>query len=159
MIPALYRKRLIPNECTPLKNDKILYMDDNILVTSWNTLKPRKDFHHGYSCVFFNEGIKISRFLREDNSLYHWYCDIITHEWSSDKKDLVIVDLLADVTVDADGRVNVLDIDELCEAKEKGFISDDQFFTSVKQLGNLISIIQHGRFSEYTDILMRHIQD
>ena len=48
--PVLYRKRLIPEECIPLKDDIILYMDDEVIVTKWNTLKPRKDFHHGYSC-------------------------------------------------------------------------------------------------------------
>ena len=37
----IYRKRLIPNECIPLKNDIILHADDLLLITKWNTLKPR----------------------------------------------------------------------------------------------------------------------
>ena len=55
--------------------------------------------------------------------------------------------------------MNVLDIDELCEAKEKSYINDIQFFKSVKQLGDLITVIQQGKFSEYTDILMRYVDE
>ena len=48
--PILYRKRLIPDECVLLKDDVILYRDDQMIVTGWHTLKPRKDLHHGCSC-------------------------------------------------------------------------------------------------------------
>lgn len=156
--PVLFRKRLIPNECIKLKDDTILYMDDSIIVTSWNTLKPRKDFHHGYSCYFLKEGYKVSQFLREDNSLVYWYCDIVSYLWDKAEKSLTIVDLLADVTVDPNGKMNVLDIDELCEAKEKLLINEEQFFTSVKQLGTLIKLIQDGNFQTLTDQLFEHIK-
>ena len=49
--------------------------------------------------------------------------------------------------------MNVLDIDELCEAREKKLIDDDRFFLSVKQLGTLITTIQAGNFHKYTDVL------
>ncbi|MBP9996010.1 MAG: DUF402 domain-containing protein [Lachnospiraceae bacterium] len=156
MYPELFRKRLIPNECVSLKDDEILYMDDTIMVTRWTTLKPRNDFHHGYSCYFFKDGIKVSRFLKEDGSLYYWYCDIVTYSRNEERGTLTIIDLLADVTVDANGRMNVLDIDELCEAKEKNMINETQFFQSVKQLGDLITTIQRGDFNKYTDILMKY---
>lgn len=155
--PVLYRKRLIPEECVLLKDDVILYMDDNIIVTKWVTLKPRKDFHHGYSCYFLKEGYKVSRFLREDDSLVYWYCDIVTYLCDKAENALTIVDLLADVTVDPDGKMNVLDLDELCEAKEKNLITEDQFYISVKQLGNLIKLIQDNKFNTLTDVLMNHI--
>ncbi len=159
MYPELFRKRLIPNECVALKDDEILYMDDNIMVTKWTTLKPRKDFHHGYSCYFFEDGIKVSQFLKEDGSLYYWYCDIVTYSWNEALNTLTIIDLLADVTVDSNGHMNVLDIDELCEAREKDYITEEQFFMSVKQLGSLITTIQQGVFSKYTDVLLEHIND
>lgn len=155
--PVLFRKRLIPDECIKLKDDTILYMDDNIIVTSWKTLKPRKDFHHGYSCYFLKEGYKVSQFLKEDGSLVYWYCDIVTYLWDRPQNTLTVVDLLADVTVDPDGKMNVLDIDELCEAKEKLLISENQFFISVKQLGALIKLIQDNNFSTLTDQLFAHI--
>jgi len=156
--PVLYRKRLIPEECVQLKDDVILYMDEDIIVTKWVTLKPRKDFHHGYSCYFQKEGYKVSRFLREDDSLVYWYCDIVTFLSDKTQNTLTVVDLLADVTVDPDGKMNVLDLDELCEAKEKMLINEEQFFISVKQLGNLIKLIQDGKFETLTDVLMKHIE-
>ncbi|MCR5799035.1 MAG: DUF402 domain-containing protein [Lachnospiraceae bacterium] len=155
--PVLYRKRLIPEECVPLKDDEILYMDDDIIVTKWVTLKPRKDFHHGFSCYFLKEGYKVSRFLREDDTLVYWYCDIVTYLWDRAVNSLTVVDLLADVIVKPDGKMNVIDIDELCEAKEKLLINDQQFFISVKQLGALIKLIQDGNFNILTDKLFEHI--
>ena len=103
--PVLYRKRLIPEECIPLKDDIILYMDDEIIVTKWNTLKPRKDFHHGYSCYFLKEGYKVSKFLAEDDSLVYFYCDIVTYLWDRAQNTLTVVDLLADVIVKPDGKI------------------------------------------------------
>lgn len=154
----IYRKRLIPNECIPLKNDIILYGDDSILITKWNTLKPRSDFHHGYSCYYLKEGCKVSRFYKEDGSLLYWYCDIITHTVENEN-DLIIIDLLADVIVYPDGFVQVLDLDELCEAKEKGLITVDEFFLSIKQLGSLLDKIYSGHLEQFASSLLEKIQN
>lgn len=156
--PTLYRKRLIPFECVKLKDDNILYLDDQILVTSWKTLKPRKDFHHGYSCYYFNDGIKISKFYREDGSLLYWYCDIVTFQFDESGKSLTITDLLADVIIRPDQSVQVLDIDELCEAKEKSLIDDKLFFKSVKCLGILLKKIENGEFAAYAKPLEAYIK-
>ncbi len=154
--PFLYRKRLIPNECIHLKDDEILCLNDDILVTKWKTLKPRKDFHHGYSCYFFHEGLKISKFYHEDGSFVYWYCDIVSFE--KDTQSIVISDLLADVIVMPDGEVKVLDLDELCIAKEEHLLSDDAFFLSVKRLGALIKCIEDNQFTNYTNILEAYIR-
>lgn len=154
--PTLYRKRLIPFECVKLKDDCILYLDSDILVTSWKTLKPRKDFHHGCSCYYFNDGIKISKFYREDNTLLYWYCDIVSFQYDAVQNSLTITDLLADVIIRPDYSVSVLDIDELCEAREKGLIDEAQFFKSVKNLGFLINIIEKNEFEAYTAILEKY---
>lgn len=34
----LYRKRLIPEECVELKDDEILRLDENVIVTRWKCL-------------------------------------------------------------------------------------------------------------------------
>ena len=154
----IYRKRLIPNECIPLKNDIILYGDDSILITKWNTLKPRSDFHHGYSCYYLKEGCKVSRFYKEDGSLLYWYCDIITHTVENEN-DLIITDLLADVIVYPDGFVQVLDLDELCDAKEKGLITEDEFFLSIKQLSRLLDTIYSGHLEQFASSLLEKIQN
>ena len=150
---TLYRRRIIPQECVKLKDDIILHMDKKILVTEWKTLKPRKDFHHGYSLYLFEEGIKVSKFLREDDSLLYWYCDIVEYDLNETKDELTVTDLLADITVDGEGHLNVLDVDELSEAYDKGLITDEMFHTAVRRLGNLINAYQTGEFKRYTDII------
>lgn len=61
----IYRRRMIPDECILLKDDIILEQTKDLIVTKWNTLKPRRDFHHGYSCYFLSYGYKVSKLYRE----------------------------------------------------------------------------------------------
>ena len=159
MYPTLFRKRIIPNECVKLKDDIILHMDKNMLVTKWKTLKPRSDFHHGYSLYLFDEGIKVSKFLREDGSLYYWYCDIVEYDNDPEKNELVVTDLLVDITIDSDNRLNVLDVDELTTAYEKGLITDEQFHLSVKRLGDLLSSVHSGKFIKYAEYVEQYAAD
>lgn len=142
--PTLYRKRIIPNECIALKDDTILYQDVNMLITSWITLKPRKDFHHGVSCYLFEEGYKISKFYREDGSLLYWYCDIIATEFFPEDNKIVFTDLLADVIIMPDGFVKVLDLKELTQAYESGDLSIPMYTKAVTILGNLLDIVYNG---------------
>ncbi len=73
----LYRRRLIPDENVLLNKDTVIYADDSKIVTRWNAINPRKDIDHGYSLYLPEFGYKISEFLRKDNSLLKWYCDIV----------------------------------------------------------------------------------
>ena len=157
-IEKLYRKRLIPDECILLKDDIIIYLDENMLITKWKTLKPRSDFHHGYSCYFFKEGYKISQFFKEDNSLLYWSCDIITCEYEASEKSVIVTDLLADVIVYPDKHVQVLDLDELCDAKEMGLINDAQFMLSLRQLHKLLDIIYDEKLDSFCSVLLDHIK-
>lgn len=145
--PVLYRRRLIPDECIPLKGDEILSCDNERIVTKWNTLKPRNDFHHGYSCYFLKEGFKVSRFLKEDDSLVYWYCDIVDFSYKEDTNELTVTDLLADVIIYPDGFVKVIDIDELSEALDKGLISIEKLKDCLKKLDRLLNIIYSGDFN------------
>ena len=54
--PILYRKRLIPNECIRLDQDEILLHKEQLLVTRWNTIRPKKDLDHGISCFLLDKG-------------------------------------------------------------------------------------------------------
>jgi len=62
--------------------------------------------------------------------------------------------LLADVIVYPDGFVQILDIDELCDAKEKELITQEEFFLAVKQLGSLLDIIYGGHLEEFASPLL-----
>lgn len=146
-MPILYRKRLIPEECILLKDDVILYRDDRIIVTSWHSLKPRKDLHHGYSCYYLDKGIKVSKFYRPDNTLLYWYCDIVDYDYSPDTDTYVVTDLLADVIVYPDGFVKVVDLDELVAALESGLLSEGLLKKSLLRIDALLKIIYRNSFS------------
>lgn len=146
--PTLYRKRIIPEECVLLKDDKVLYRDKQIIVTGWHSLKPRKDLHHGYSCYFLKEGYKVSKFYREDSSLLYWYCDIVEYDYDGEKDTYIVTDLLADVIIYPDGFVKVVDIDELATALDDKLISEATLKKSLISLNNLLSIIYAGDFEK-----------
>lgn len=146
-MPILYRKRLIPEECILLKDDVILYRDDQIIVTSWHSLKPRRDLHHGYSCYYLEKGIKVSKFYRPDNTLLYWYCDIVDYDYSPDTDTYVVTDLLADVIVYPDGFVKVVDLDELVAALESGLLSEALLKKSLLRIDALLRMIYGNTFS------------
>ena len=112
-LPLLYRKRIIPDECIALKDDEILYIDEEIIVTKWSVLKPRSDFHHGYSCYFLNKNIKVSKFMKENGDLHYWYCDIIEYTFDEKANSYTFTDLLADVIIYPDEKVKVVDLDTI----------------------------------------------
>ena len=142
----LYRKRIIPAECILLKDDVILYQDSDIIVTKWNALKPKKDLHHGFSCYFLKDGFKISKFYCADNTLLYWYCDIISHTYSEETDTYIFTDLLADVILFPDGRVKVVDLDEIADALSAGSITKEQAEDALYKLSKLLSIIYRNEF-------------
>lgn len=154
--PILYRKRLIPEECVLLKDDRLLYRDDEIIVTAWNTLKPRKDLHHGCSCYYLREGIKVSRFYDENGSPLYWYCDIVDYDYNKETDTYVITDLLADVIIYPDGFVKVVDIDELATAREAGLLTDALLKKALLTLNHLLQIIYAGEFENLQEPLEKY---
>lgn len=151
--PILYRRRLIPDECILLDKDEILLRGENLIVTRWQTLRPKKELSRGLSAYLLDRGIKISKFYSADNSLICWYCDIITHTCDRETDTYVIIDLLADVIVYPDGRVQVVDLDELADAAEKKLLTEEQLLISLRQLNWLLQIIYSGRFSELQEYI------
>lgn len=150
---SLYRKRLIPDECILLKDDIILYADDDHILTRWNTLKPKKILHHGDSCYYLNKGVKVSRFFTEDDMLICWYCDIVSYEWKEEKTVLLSTDLLLDVLVYPDGSFKLLDMDELAEAKSRNLISDALLQSSLLTANRLLNEIYENTFHKiYTPV-------
>lgn len=144
--PIIYRKRLIPEECILLKDDTVLHRSPEIIVTKWNSLKPRKDLHHGCSCYYLQEGIKVSRFYKEDDTLLFWYCDIVDYSYHEDTDTYIVTDLLADVIVYPDGFVKVVDLDELVTARKSGILTEEMLEKSLLRLGCLLKTIYAGDF-------------
>lgn len=150
---ALYRKRLIPPECIHLKDDKIVYICQESILTQWKTLHPKPDFSHGISLYCLKNGWKISKFFKPDNSLAYIYCDIIDTHYDKDTDAYVFTDLLADVIIENSGLVRVVDLDELADACTMGIISNDMLATALHRLNNLLKIIYDGTFQDYADQL------
>lgn len=153
-IEKLYRKRIIPSECILLKDDEIIYHDNNVLVTRWHTLNPKTEFSHGASAYIFEKGIKVSKFYREDGSLLYWYCDIVEYSMDHDTGALTVTDLLADVIIYPSGRLKVMDLDELADALEQGLITQEQTALCMRRLDALLTIIDRDKFDtlcEYLD--------
>ncbi len=146
--PVLYRQRIIPEEIILLDKDEILFSDDDHIVTRWNTIKPKKILHHGCSCYFLKEGFKVSKFYREDGSLMYWYCDIISYRYDPDADSYVFTDLLADVLVYPDGKVEVVDVGEIADALEGGTLTTEEMIPALRSLDKLLTVIYSGGFSD-----------
>lgn len=145
---TLYRKRFIPMETVLLKDDIVLFQNEDVIVTEWKVLKPREDFSRGISCYFLKEGYKISRFIdKNDNIVYH-YCDIIETEYISEKNTYIFVDLLADVLIYENGFVKVVDIAEIAQALEKNILSVTLAQKALYRLDALLSIIYDGTWKQ-----------
>jgi len=147
----LYRKRLIPMECIHLKDDKIIKIDKNHIITKWNTLHPKPEFSHGISYYCLKEGWKISLFYKSDNSIAYTYCDIIDTEYNEDTDTYVFTDLLADVIIENNGMVRVVDLDELAAACSEGIISNDMLVIALHRLNSLLTIIYNNEFDFYVN--------
>ena len=145
-ISRLYRRRLLPSDCILLKDDIILEQNDEFIITKWNTIHPKPDFSHGCSCYFLREGIKVSKIYREDGTLVYWYCDIVDFSFDEATETLTVTDLLADVILYPEGRMEVVDLDELAEAMERELITKEQMTTCLRNLNHLLSMIYRDKF-------------
>ena len=143
----LYRKRYIPEECILLKDDEIVEITDNFILTKWRTLHPKPGFSHGCSCYFLNKGWKISKFYAADNTLLYCYCDITDYTYDEESNSLTVTDLLADVLVYPDGSVKVVDLEELADCLEQKIITSEELCRSLRRLNELLHIIYSGDFN------------
>lgn len=148
----LYRRRFIPNELKLLKDDRILYLDDERIITAWNTLKPRSDFTSGISVYYRREGYKISAHYDADGNFTRWYCDIILEENPAENQ-IIFHDLLIDVVIYPDGSVRIVDFDEAADALEKELITPDMLSRALRSTDKLLHFIYQNRLSELTECL------
>lgn len=147
-LPLLYRRRFIPNELIPLKDDIILSLKDDLIITKWRTLHPRKDIARGVSAYYLDKGIKVSKIYDKNNQLVYWYCDIIQLNDDNDKNTVIIEDLLIDVLLYNDGSMRIVDLDELAVALDQQLITQKEATSALRKLDRLLHLIYDGRFCE-----------
>ena len=148
--PRLFRKRYIPDEIVELKDDKVLAMDDKMILTSWSVLKPRPDISRGYSAYFMDKGVKVSKVFDNAGQMVYWYCDIIETVKDSANNTFTFNDLLIDVLIYPDGQVEVVDMDEFAEAMEKGYINMGTVAFAMRAVNELLNSIYSGNFNQYS---------
>jgi len=139
-MPKLFRVRYMPYEVVELFSDRILFMDNRILITSWEPIHPRDDIMSGISCVFLEEGWKINA-MKDAQGNITWYCDIVEIRYDAEEDVLYFHDLLVDIVLRKDSRLKVLDLDELAEAFEKGLITKEQLVLALKRCNSLLQKI------------------
>lgn len=149
--PSMYRKRYIPDEIKSLEKDEILYISDDVIVTKWDTFRPKKNFSNGISCTFVNKGFKISKFMDNNGKLVYYYCDIIHSDYYKDENKWIFTDLLADVKIYPDGRTEIVDLDEVSEALKSGIISTETVCELMENLNSLLGIIYSGEWRKMTE--------
>jgi uncharacterized protein len=145
-VPMLYRRRFIPDELIPLKDDIILVNEPNLIITKWFTLHPRKDIARGVSAYYLDKGFKISKVYDSNNHIVYWYCDIIQVKRDDQKNAVIIEDLLLDVLLYEDGSVHIIDLDELSDALEQKLITQEEATYALRTLDQLLKIIYQGHF-------------
>lgn len=148
--PRLFRRRFIPDENIELKDDMILALEPNLIITSWNVLKPRRDISRGVSAYFIDKGIKVSKVFDNAGQMVYWYCDIIETHYDEQENIYTFNDLLIDVVVYPDGQVEVLDMDEFADAMEQGILSVGTIAHAMRATDDLLHAIYAGEFEKYT---------
>jgi hypothetical protein len=144
--PVLLRRRYIPYELVDISGDEMLFRSEELLVTKWISIRPRSDFFGGISFIFLDKGYKVNRFYDVDGNFTYWYCDIIDVEYDQASDTYTINDLLVDIVIHPDGRVKVLDADELAQALDEGLVTVEQTVKALKTFDGLIKSIYDGSF-------------
>lgn len=140
----LIRKRFVPLEEVELKKDKILFVDEKMMITSWECIKKRGDFDSGVSIYYFDRGYKVSQFFK-DGELIYTYCDIIN--LVRDEETYIVEDLLADVYVYPDGKVKVVDVKEIAECLDENIINIELAKKALHSLDALLKEIYLGNLN------------
>lgn len=141
----------MPHELLLLKDDVIISVCDEKIITKWDSIKPRSDFAGGVSCYFLQKNYKISKFFTHDGSFLYYYCDIGKMEKNGN--NYIFSDLLADIVIYPDGSTKVLDLDEMAEALRKGLITQDDMLMALDALDGLLKAIYNKGFCGIASVL------
>lgn len=88
----------------------------------------------------------MSKVYRSDGSVLRWYCDIVDFSFDPGEGSMTYTDLLADVIIDSQGLVKVVDLDELAEAMEHDWITKEQAIRCLQNLNRLLTLIYRDKF-------------
>ena len=138
------RRRYIPDETLYLNKDNIYHVSENLIVTGWRAIRKRLDISAGISAYYPKACIKVSKFFGPDSKLLYWYNDIC--EIKIEGTLIKCTDLLIDIIIHPDERMQILDIDEFAEAIKKSYITKEQEFKALKSFDYLTKLIYNGDY-------------
>ena len=147
----IYRKRFIPDEIVDISNDEVIKKTDDLIITKWIPIKPREDIGSGVSYTFFKEGYKISKFYNKNGEFLFWYCDIIDYEYNKEQDIYTFIDLLVDIKIYPDKKMELLDFGELQEAYDNKLISGKILLKAINNLNKLVTIIEEDGIESIID--------
>ena len=151
-VSRIFRKRFFPKECIELSGDEKLFIGEHLLITSWKTLRPKRELAMGMSLYLPEDGLKISRFLRADGTLMYWYCDIIAAE-PNEGGGTIFTDLCVDVVVYPDGEMQVWDLGEAGDVFARGDMPAELLADALKKTDRLLRILYRGSFGKLQKVL------
>jgi len=144
----LIRTRHIPKEKIELKKDKVLYVDEECIISKWDVINPRNDISWGVSMYYLNRGYKISKMFDKEGNFVHWYCDIIRTHINGNEYEFE--DMLLDIVIKPDGSYVVMDADEFAQAMEEDMITKEAACDALRSFNGLVRAVSDGKFDELT---------
>lgn len=98
--------------------------------------------------------LRLVSFMMLIGKFLYWYCDIIDYEYDDANDAFTFIDLLVDVKV-TNGKIQVLDLDELKEALDKGLIDNERFLRAINKLNKLVKMIEENGIDYLVDYLVK----
>lgn len=146
------RKRLIPDEEVDISSDELISCNGRVLVTRWFPIKPRRDIGWGVSHTDIEKGYKISAVHDGEGNFGYWYVDVISTQYFPGEKKYVFTDLLVDVRIYPGKEPEILDMDELEDAKKRGIVSVDDYNTALFVVDSVLRLYREGGFPDLLKI-------
>lgn len=118
---------------------------------------------NGYSWLqHFPEGTRyaLTTIFNAQGELTRWYLDICKQHGRDEQGDVWYDDLYLDLDIAPDGKINILDVDELDEALQQGAVSTFEYNLAWRELDNTLTAIEADMFpllwlgEEHRELLM-----
>lgn len=129
-IAGTYFEKINERKVVKILGEDICELDDGYL---WVTIIPMEE-NYAMTIKFDN-----------NSNLIHFYFDITKENFLDDKNAPYFKDLYLDVIFDNNGRIDLLDRDELDEALNDGDITDEEYNFAIKEAEYIKSILPENK--------------
>jgi predicted RNA-binding protein associated with RNAse of E/G family len=130
-----------------------LIIESRLIVSSRRWVGGKVIANNGYSAIWFvykDKWYDIGKFYDRDWNWVGYYCDIIkpvVKLLQTQSRTITLTDLYLDLWIWPDGRLAILDEDELRRSLEERYISTSLAERARTEIAVLIKAVQSGKFS------------